>query len=59
MQLPAYQNEGVHHLAEATALTWCGEEHLTTLAAHLPGNRGSAWMWDALQVQMAQWLGIQ
>jgi hypothetical protein len=31
MQLPAYQNEGAHNLAAATALTWCGEEHLTTL----------------------------
>jgi hypothetical protein len=40
MQVPAYQNKGVCHLATATAIDWCGEEHiLTTLAAHLPGNR--------------------
>jgi hypothetical protein len=33
------------HLAAATALTWCGEEHaVTTLATRLPGNGGSTQM---------------
>jgi hypothetical protein len=53
MELPAYQNEGVRQLAATTALAWCGEEHLTTLAAHLPGNGGTARMSSALQVQTA------
>jgi hypothetical protein len=38
LQLPFYQNEGMLHLAAATSLAWCGEEHLTKMAAHLPGN---------------------
>jgi hypothetical protein len=28
MQLSAYRNGGVRHLATATAVAWCGEEHL-------------------------------
>jgi hypothetical protein len=27
IQLPAFQHEGTHCLAAATAVTWCGEEH--------------------------------
>jgi len=51
---PFYQNEGVCHLAAAAFLAPFGEQHLlTTLAAHLPGKRGSACISRALQVQTA------
>jgi hypothetical protein len=59
MQLPAYQNEGVRHLDTATAVAWRGEEHLTTLVSHFPGNGGSTRMSSALQAQTARWLGFQ
>jgi len=47
MQIPAYQNEGVIHLATTTrALAWCGEEHQqTTIAAC---ERGTDQSWRAL-----------
>jgi len=54
MQLPAFQNEGVRHLDIATSVAWCEEEHLTTLAAHVPGNGSSARMSNALQEQTAR-----
>jgi hypothetical protein len=52
MKLSAYQNEGVRSLAAVTAIAWCEEKHLTTMATHLPENEGGA-----LQAQMAWWLG--
>jgi hypothetical protein len=52
MQLPAYCNEEVRHLAAAIALAWCGEEHHLTLTAHLPGNGGSARMSDSLKYNL-------
>jgi len=49
MQLTAYQNEGLRHLAGATALAYCGGRYLT-MAANLPGKGGSARISSAIQV---------
>jgi len=57
MQLLAYQNEGMCHLAAATALAWCAEERLvTTLAAHFPGSGGSTWL--SSTINLMTWLPV-
>jgi hypothetical protein len=59
IQFPAHQTEGVRYLVAATALAWCrGEQHLTTLAADLPGNGGSARMSCVVHFQTVRWLGF-
>jgi hypothetical protein len=43
---------GVHHLAVAMAFVHCGgDHHIATLASHIWGNRGSAWMSSTCRVQ--------